>query len=78
MPADDWALAQGTVDFRNEERMAANRGHATDRGPDGRYLYEESFPDEPVVDVARKIVDRQAFTDVDAVRVAEAFLEAHT
>ncbi len=49
----------------------------TDRGPDGRYLCEESFPDEPVVAVARKIVDRQAFTDVDAVRVAEAFLEAH-
>lgn len=22
MPDDDWALAQGTVDFRNEERMA--------------------------------------------------------
>ena len=24
MPADDWALSQGTVDFRNEERMAGN------------------------------------------------------
>jgi hypothetical protein len=24
VPDDDWALAQGTVDFRNEERRAAN------------------------------------------------------
>ena len=24
MPADDWMLAQGTVDFRNEERRERN------------------------------------------------------
>jgi hypothetical protein len=29
VPDDDWALAQGTVDFRNEERRVAQRGPET-------------------------------------------------
>ena len=33
-------------------------------------------PREPVADVARKILAGEAFCDVDAVRVARAFLEA--
>ena len=41
MPDDDWALAQNTVDVRNEERLAGSRGY-TDRGPDGRYRNEDT------------------------------------
>lgn len=48
----------------------------TDKGPDGRYLDDEPAEDT-IVEVARKITEGQAFTDADAIAVAEAFLQEH-
>lgn len=44
MPDDDWALAQGTVEFRNEERMSSRDWQDWQNDQDATREWEERLP----------------------------------